>query len=459
MAPQTEQSKPDNLASAELNPLLNPLLAQNMGRWAEVYFNTPAEKRNEAVQHLLRQIESENSTNGTKNGTSAASASKVTDPDAEPLSPSSALEPVVSHESERPAPQTPESHSNPPDAVQAEILHVAEAPAPVCPNCGRRNDAAQRFCGECGTRLPSERSNGDLHNVALQEANPQEEYAEDGETAAYTGSDDSQIFYDEQPYEQQRFNPNELSLFQNIQDRDYHAHQDDDEIFTGPISSGSHRGWIGLILVIILGGLGYMAWRSGMLQSSPDSPLAPAPETTKQEPDNSGPAGPAASAPAAAKANAPSENAPAGRSAPPHAVSPTTEEPKPPQASQKEASTSSTEAKNVPPPAPRKQRTPAKAQHAEPAPVAGAEELSVAQGYLNGANGQRRNSAEGAKWLWKAVAKHNPDATFLLSDLYLKGDGVSKNCDQARVLLDAAVMEGVKGAGQRLRHLQAFGCQ
>jgi len=36
---------------------------------------------------------------------------------------------------------------------------------------------------------------------------------------------------------------------------------------------------------------------------------------------------------------------------------------------------------------------------------------------------------------------------------------VGKNCDQARVLLDAAARKGVKEAGERLRHLPAFGCQ
>jgi TPR repeat protein len=41
----------------------------------------------------------------------------------------------------------------------------------------------------------------------------------------------------------------------------------------------------------------------------------------------------------------------------------------------------------------------------------------------------------------------------------LKGDGVSKNCDQARVLLDSAARQGMAGAGERLRNLQAFGCQ
>jgi len=62
-------------------------------------------------------------------------------------------------------------------------------------------------------------------------------------------------------------------------------------------------------------------------------------------------------------------------------------------------------------------------------------------------------------WLWKAVAKRNAEATLLLSDIFLRGDGVSKNCDQARVLLDAAASNGNKGAAERLRHLQAFGCE
>lgn len=80
----------------------------------------------------------------------------------------------------------------------------------------------------------------------------------------------------------------------------------------------------------------------------------------------------------------------------------------------------------------------------------------MAQRYLTG---QPRDSAEAAKLLWKAMGKHNGPAMVALADLYLKGDGVSKNCDQARVLLDSAAQRGVAGAGQRLRSLQAFGCQ
>jgi TPR repeat protein len=83
----------------------------------------------------------------------------------------------------------------------------------------------------------------------------------------------------------------------------------------------------------------------------------------------------------------------------------------------------------------------------------------MAQRYLTATSGRARDSAEGAKWLWKSIAKHNTEATLLLADLYLKGDGVSKNCDQARVLLDSAARKGSSAAGERLRNLQAFGCQ
>ena len=89
----------------------------------------------------------------------------------------------------------------------------------------------------------------------------------------------------------------------------------------------------------------------------------------------------------------------------------------------------------------------------------GSEELARAEKYLNARPGVTRDTQEGAKWLWKAVAKKNLAATLLLSDLYLRGDGVPKSCDQARLLLDAAARKGGTAAAERLRNLQAFGCQ
>ena len=47
----------------DLNPLLNPLLAENMGRWAEVYFTSAPERREQAVLELLRELEARKSEN------------------------------------------------------------------------------------------------------------------------------------------------------------------------------------------------------------------------------------------------------------------------------------------------------------------------------------------------------------------------------------------------------------
>ena len=70
-----------------------------------------------------------------------------------------------------------------------------------------------------------------------------------------------------------------------------------------------------------------------------------------------------------------------------------------------------------------------------------------------------RDSSEAAKLLWKAVRKQNATAAVLLSGLYLRGDGVPRSCDQARLLLIAAARRGAPQAAQPLRDLESQGCQ
>jgi hypothetical protein len=86
--------------------------------------------------------------------------------------------------------------------------------------------------------------------------------------------------------------------------------------------------------------------------------------------------------------------------------------------------------------------------------IGGREELAQAQRYLAPAS---RDTAEAAKWLWKAVGKENPRAVLLLSDLYANGDGVAKSCDQARLLLMVAAKKGNTDAASRLSGLDS--CQ
>jgi len=76
---------------------------------------------------------------------------------------------------------------------------------------------------------------------------------------------------------------------------------------------------------------------------------------------------------------------------------------------------------------------------------------------------QPPNSAEdkGAEVtrLWSAVASGNSSAEVDLARIYLRGDGVPRNCEQAEVLLRAAAKRGSVEARQQLKELQTSGCQ
>jgi hypothetical protein len=65
---------------------------------------------------------------------------------------------------------------------------------------------------------------------------------------------------------------------------------------------------------------------------------------------------------------------------------------------------------------------------------------------------------EQARSLWSAVAQGNTSAEVALAKLYLIGGGVTKNCDQARVLLQAAAKKGNGEAIDKLSQLQSQGC-
>jgi hypothetical protein len=69
------------------------------------------------------------------------------------------------------------------------------------------------------------------------------------------------------------------------------------------------------------------------------------------------------------------------------------------------------------------------------------------------------DQAEAARLLWTSVEKGNSNAEVALAELYRLGQGVAQNCDQARVLLNAAAR---KGNPEATRHLQLFeqsGCE
>lgn len=91
------------------------------------------------------------------------------------------------------------------------------------------------------------------------------------------------------------------------------------------------------------------------------------------------------------------------------------------------------------------------------APPPGEDDLALAQRYLATMPGPE-GRAKATQYLWSAVEKGNVKAETTLADLYARGDGVTKNCAQARVLLRAAAEKGNAEASNELARLIRTGC-
>ena len=411
MSNTSESSEsPETLPRPELNPLLNPVLAENMGRWAEVYFTSPPEKREEAVLDLLRELEAGN--NGHKSTAPKARAESMK---------SSILVPAEG---------TPGA-SNPP--MRPALVR--------CSRCGNDNPVTHQFCGMCGATLspptpeefrtdsPYEQHVGEMESVERAPASQ----------PAYPAIQQSYVDESRPVDDGLRSDPYDLSMLQGLREREIDDYEYDERSYP------RYRYYLGAVLVILLLMLGYMAWRSGQTSQASRGTSAPPPPTVS-EPASPAPAtNPAVpSKPKVSEAAAASSNksvAAAVQPQPAEGLSHPARE-----TGQTPAATIKTVASTTPTEPPLTQGS-------------GAEEFAMAQRYLAGGDGRGRNTTEAVKWLWKAIGKHNGPATLQLADLYLKGDGVAKNCDQARVILDSAARRGMAGAGERLRNLQAFGCQ
>jgi PilZ domain len=88
----------------------------------------------------------------------------------------------------------------------------------------------------------------------------------------------------------------------------------------------------------------------------------------------------------------------------------------------------------------------------------GMTEYSEAVRLLHGRSGTA-DPAEAARLLWISVEKGNSDAELALAELYWHGEGVPRNCDQARILLGAAVRKGNLAARTRLSEFERAGCE
>jgi PilZ domain len=69
------------------------------------------------------------------------------------------------------------------------------------------------------------------------------------------------------------------------------------------------------------------------------------------------------------------------------------------------------------------------------------------------------DSTETVESLWGAVQGGSVSAERTLAERFVRGEGVKKNCDQAKVLLKAAAERGSKEARLRLYELETGGCR
>jgi hypothetical protein len=87
----------------------------------------------------------------------------------------------------------------------------------------------------------------------------------------------------------------------------------------------------------------------------------------------------------------------------------------------------------------------------------GQDEFNAARELLRGRNRQQELS-KAVDLLWAGVRKGYVPAEVTLADMFRRGDGVEKNCDQARVLLVAASKKGSADARQMLEKMAEQGC-
>lgn len=346
---------PETPSSSELNPLTNPILEKNLGRWAKVYFSNPPAKRDQAVSDLLEQIKRES-------GSGAA---------AQPARPYFATD--------------------------------TRFQRALCSACQHQNPIGHKFCSRCGQALSPGPTGSveDLGTLRISEAPP----------------------------------PNSANDMQWLRDQAFSGW--DDSV------APQKRGWKYLVgtAVIVAAGFAYMQW----------APLHRIRVASTANPRQM-------SAPAAAFP--PESSLPAEAKGPAETIVPESKE----RETQKPVTTPKAFQRTVAPTGiqPAAQKSALLDATASRQTLAdsgsGAPDLRLAQRYLGGGMGVR-DPSEAAKLLWKAVSRQNATAAVLLSELYLRGDGVPRSCDQARLLLVAAAKRGSPLAAQQLRNLESQGCQ
>jgi hypothetical protein len=380
--PNQDSGSRGELPDPELNPMTNPILSRNLGKWAQVYFTSPPGKRAQAVAELLQELEGTSGGNGTA-GRPATDDNLSTD---------------NAEKNERP----------PRPGAEERAAHLPDIPgSPTCPDCGHINAPDHWFCGFCGSPL---------RGTALKR-----DHAEVPGSAGQGGNGSALV------RQTSGSQPGDVEWLREKTATRYDA------------EPRRLRKVLLLTLAIAAIALSYYEWRSRAGAQTPAQAapaVSTAPSLSKSQ-----------SAPSLGEANQSQINSSSSRRL--------LQLPHKPAEYQTGSAGLATIASNT-------QRavgnTPQSPEVIASSRDVGDRELAIAESFLAGEN-RARDASEAAKWLWKSVSKDNAAALILLAGLYERGDGVSKSCDQAEILLVAAAKKGSSEAGQKLKNLQSSGCQ
>jgi hypothetical protein len=336
--PLEEPHKHADLPTPELNPLMNPTLGKNLGRWAQVYFTSPPEARERAVLELLRELESK--------------------------------------------PETSFSDARRPDNL--------------CPRCHEPTPEGQKFCGVCGISL---RQSEIRISPVPEDPVPQLPHLPTSKDNASESSE------------------GEIDEIQWLRDR---ATRTPNE----PVNS--RKPWLmaAAAVVIVVAIVAFLR-----LSPSADARLG-----TESASGNSASEKPL-------KAVEAQTMKPPGEGH--RTIGKIRNAETSVQMDDVQKSGGVTLAGEV-------SRDASASQELEPSGP-GARDYVEAQRLLQGTE---RDPARAAQLLWKSVKKQNAAAGILLADLYARGDGVDKNCEQSRLLLAASLKKNTAQAESTLRSIE-----
>lgn len=214
--------------------------------------------------------------------------------------------------------------------------------------------------------------------------------------------------------------------------------------------------YVPLLIFAVVSLLGLIEWRASGNDRSPNPMdafhLKSAPRTSSENPAVAGLVKEEVPAPPPAKTEMNTPDNPSTR----EGASPAPPSPSKP-AAPLPVNTAATAGKPETPASLSKKPEPAKAKPPDAITPASGADASLSSGSFELRKGvQAGATAEGRTWLWHAMAKDG-EAPVVLADMYAQGNGVTKNCEQAVLLLKAASKNANPHGRSKLGFMYATG--